>query len=128
VWVHAPAAVGHPGDDLAAIAVAHQHDVVQFLGICQRQHVGDMGLQADLRLAQVGAVAVAGQRGGVHLEAGLAQRASTRRQIQAPPQAPCTRTMVGSGSGMVGTCVGSMTKKRTLSPATCKPGQAWAGH
>jgi hypothetical protein len=48
--------VGRTGDDLSAVAVAHEHDAVQFLGLHQAQHIGDMGLQLDVRAGADGRV------------------------------------------------------------------------
>jgi hypothetical protein len=71
---------GGAGDHHAAVAVAHQRQVMQLLGLDQAEHVVDVRLQRDVGPAQVRALAVASERDGVHLVAGGTQR----RQHAAP--------------------------------------------
>jgi hypothetical protein len=67
--------VGGAGDHHAAVAVAHQHDVGQLLGVDQADDVGNVVVQRDGRVSKVRALAVAGERDRMHLVAGRAQRA-----------------------------------------------------
>ena len=67
------------GDHHAAITVADQDDVAEFLGLHQSDHVGHVGLQGDAAggqgMAQVRAFTVAGEGDCVDFVAGRTQRA-----------------------------------------------------
>jgi hypothetical protein len=55
--------------------VAHEDEIVEFFGVDQPHHVGDVRVQRDVRAKQVRAFAVTGECDGVHRVAGGAQRA-----------------------------------------------------
>jgi hypothetical protein len=106
-------AVGDAGDDLAAIAVTHEHDALQFFGIDKAQHIGDVGLQPDVRAAQMGAFAIACERDGVHLVPGRAQRG----EHAAPDPGAAPGTVNQDEGGQAHGRFSANHKPATLSPA-----------
>ena len=60
-------AIGRAGDHHAAVAMADEDDVAQIFHLEERDDVGDMGVEVDVRPRQVRAFAEAGERRGENL-------------------------------------------------------------
>lgn len=89
------------GDHHSAVTVAHQQRSAQFLGLDEVGHILDVRLQPDIGRPQMRAIPVPVSVTACTSYPASRSGARTRRQIQAPPQAPRTSTI----SGVTSRCV-----------------------
>lgn len=110
--LHATAAVHaaeRVGDLLTTIAVTDQPDLDEFLGVKQVDDIGHMRYQRAAGMAQVRALAIAGERDRMRLVSRGPQCRQHPAPIQAPRQAPCTKT------------TGLMNRALTVDPPAARP-------
>src|SRR5215212_3088085 len=84
--------VGHTRDHKAGVAVSQEHDVVKILELDQVDHVGDVGIEVDLRRGEVHSLAQAGEGEGVGIVSLLPEAPGYGLPAPAPSQPPPTRT------------------------------------
>ena len=95
--------VGRTGDDRPAVASADQNHTGQVLVVQHVDDIGDVGVEIDLRMREVDALAVPSQGGGAYVVPGRLQAwryPSTRRgpRRTSPPLASLTTTRRPSGT------------------------------
>jgi hypothetical protein len=70
-WRHP---VGHAGDDDPAIAMSHQHDILEIFEVQDVHDIADVGGQVNVRGGEMDAFAQAGESWRVHVVSGRAQQ------------------------------------------------------